>query len=272
MLGGTDMTLCIGALSQHAGNPRIVLCFDSKISADEFASETEYKFHRLNGKLVSMFSGAPGRAKELAWIYREFLRTVNLDKQQIIEQLREPITTFKRRLANAYLGRTLELSYDDFLTRGTKSFGKDFQRRLGLIEDHPLRVDLIIAGFLGQFPVLCELRNGELELRTNYSMIGTGVYTAEPSLHSRKQQEMTTVHSTMYNVYEAKKLGEASPHVGKFTTMLVLSPPDAPSESMHIDVVQPEGLNYLDNLYDQYGPKPMPCQYTFPEEGVIRAQ
>ena len=171
-----------------------------------------------------MFSGAPGRAKELAWIYREFLQTANLDKQQIVEQLREPIITYKHRLANAYLGRTLGLSYDDFLTRGVRSFGKDFQRRLTLIDEHPLRVDLIIAGFLGQFPVLCELQNGELEMRTNFSMIGTGVYTAEPALHARKQEEMTTLYSAMYNVYEAKKLGEASPHRLHLPTRLLRHP------------------------------------------------
>ena len=31
----TDMTLCIGALAQDAGKPRIVLCFDNKVWAEE---------------------------------------------------------------------------------------------------------------------------------------------------------------------------------------------------------------------------------------------
>jgi phage gpG-like protein len=96
----TDMTLCIASLAQDCGRLRIVLCFDSKVAGEEFGSETEYKFHRLSGQICSMFAGSPGRAKELAWIYREFLRFNPLDKQRVIEQLREPIITMKRRLAN----------------------------------------------------------------------------------------------------------------------------------------------------------------------------
>jgi hypothetical protein len=265
------MTLCIGALTQERGQPRIVLCFDSKVSADEFSSETEYKLHRLDGQLVSMFAGSPGRAKELAWIYRVFLKENPLDKGTVIEQLREPITTFKRRLANAYLGRTIGLSYDDVLTKGAKWFGKDFQRRLLALEEHPLCVDMIISGFVGQFAVLCELRSGELEWRTNFSVIGTGAYTAEPTLHGRKQMAERPLYNSMYNVYEAKKIGETSPQVGKFTTMLVLHPPRNVGEAIGIYEVTSEGLNHLDNLFDQYGPKPMPNVFEFPENGLLRA-
>jgi len=60
-----DMALCIAALATEEREPRIVLCFDHKVSTDVFASGTEYKFRRLSTQLVSLFADLPGRAKEL---------------------------------------------------------------------------------------------------------------------------------------------------------------------------------------------------------------
>jgi hypothetical protein len=52
----TDITLCIGALAQTVvpANPCIVLCFDSKVGADELSSETEYKHFVLNRQFVAI--------------------------------------------------------------------------------------------------------------------------------------------------------------------------------------------------------------------------
>jgi hypothetical protein len=269
------MTLCIGALAQDRAQQSIVLCFDSKVSAEEFSSETEYKFASLSGQLSFLFAGSSGRAKELAWMYREFLKEAVLDKQSVVEQIRIPIARFKRRLADAYLGRTLGLSYDEVLAKGKDWFGKDFQRRLLCIEQHPLRVDLIFAGFIEHFPVLCELRNGELEWKTSFSAIGTGAYTAEPAIHSRNQADTTPLVRTMYNVYEAKRFGESSPFVGKQTTMIVLHPPDASPSHMRIDLVTEEGWQFLDSLFAEYGPKTYPEDVQWkelPKEALIRAR
>jgi hypothetical protein len=268
------MTICIGALAHDNGLPRIVMCCDSKVSTegDEFSSETEYKIHPLNGHLISMFAGSPGRAKELAMIYREYLDTHDLEERRVVEQLREPISSFKRRLANAYLGRTLGLSYDEVLAKGGKWFGKEFQRRLLILEDHPIRVDLVIAGFIGPFPVLCELRHGELEWKTIYAMVGTGAYTAEPVMHARKHQEGTPLYNAIYNVFEAKAMSEHSPSVGSFTRLFILSPPEDNGQRMRMDMVSSEGMNYLKQLFEEYGPKPLPYQREFHERGLIRVR
>jgi hypothetical protein len=264
------MTLCIGALSRTIepfGHPCIVLCFESKLSTegDEFASETGYKYHRLNGQLVSMFAGSPSKAQELAWIYREYLKEHTLDKLCIVEQLREPILTLKRRLANSYFARTLGLSYTEMLTNGTKWFGEvSFKKKIETVESHPLRVDLVIAGFVGFFPVLCELKDGELELKNNYAMVGNGSYTAEPVMHARKHTDQSFIFDAIYTVYEAKKMGEYSPSVGAFTRIFVLHPPRDEGTSMQIDIVTPVGIQHLEEMFSQYGPKPLPMQGAFP--------
>ena len=130
-------------------------------------------------------------------------------------------------------------------------------------------MDLIIGGFIGEFPVLCSLRNGDIVWETNFCMIGNGAYTAEPAMHARKHVDQTPLYTALYHVYEAKRLGEASPSVGKHTTILVLSPPEL--EALRIDVVTEEGLNHLCGLFAQYGPKAIPQQYGFPENGLGRA-
>jgi len=270
----TDMTLCIAALAQDRGFPRIVLCFDSKVAAEGFGSETEYKFHRLSGQLCSMFAGSPGRAKELAGIYREFLDANLLDKGKVIDQLREPVTLFKRRLASAYIGRTLGLTYEDLLSNGVKWLGAEHQRHLQNIEGQGLGVDLIIAGFIEEFPVLCQMERGEVEWKTGFSLIGTGVYTAEPALHARKQTDQTPLLATLYNVYEAKRIGESSPFVGKHTAIFILQPADEPSSPIGLSVVTPEGFGYLGGLFEEYGPKPWPAlgRYDLPKDALIRTQ
>ncbi len=268
------MTLCIASLAQDSGDPRIVLCFDSKISNDAFGSETEYKFQRLSGQLVSMFAGAPGRAKELALIYRGFLTDNALDPQRVVDQLREPVALMKRRLANAYVGRTMGLSYDEVLEHGLQWFGEERERRFLAIESHDLSVDLIIAGFIDRLPVLCRLQGGEVEWETTFSVIGSGAHTATPALHARKQTDMTALLATLYNVYEAKRMGEASPYVGIQTAMLVLQPGDEDRGRIGISVVPPEGLNFLADMFKEYGPKPWPeaGRYDLPKNALIRTQ
>ena len=46
--------------------------------------------------------------------------------------------------------------------------------------------------------------------RAHFSLIGTGSYTAEPTLHARSHTENSTLSEALYNTYEAKK-GLAKP-------------------------------------------------------------
>ncbi len=267
------MTLCIGALAQAPGGQCIVLCFDSKVSTDEFSSESEYKFRRLSNQLVGLFSDSPGRAKELALIYERYLKTVELTEENAVEHLREPFSELKNRLANNYMQRKLAISYQQLLDRGDDWLGKEL--RLKYISDiaaHKPRVSLIVAGFLGQTPLLYELRDGELEWRTTFSLIGSGAFAAEPPLHARNHTFNTLREDALYNVYEAKRIGETSPAVGRDTRMLILYSPNKDSKG-HIlaDVVTPIGTAYLEKQFRRYGPRPVKKWAAIPEGGLQRA-
>lgn len=254
------MTLCIAALAQNPIPiyPCIVMAFDYKASNDSWGSEGEYKFHILSPQLVAMFAGSTGRAKELALIYQGYLTQNTLVVNDALKQLEQPLREFKERRASAYIGRTLGVTYDKFLNEGERWLGKKpFTEYLGAIKKHNPNVQMIIAGFIGNDPVLCELRDGELEWRTNFCLIGTGSYTAEPAMHARQHIFTTPKNQALYNVYEAKKIGESSPYVGQKTRMFVLSPPAPGTSKIRAEVVTEVGEKSLKKLLRKYGPRPL---------------
>jgi hypothetical protein len=62
---------------------------------------------------------------------------------------------------------------------------------------------------------------------------------------------------TIYNVYEAKKLGEIADGVGKRTSIIVFSPPENPGETVGMHSVNQAGREYLDGKYEEFGLKPV---------------
>lgn len=264
------MTLCIGALAMNPGPPGskcIVLCFDSMVSDEEFGSETEYKFRRLSHQLVALFADRPGRAKELALIYERHLKTVELTEDNVLEHLRGPLDELKRRIAESYIRRRLAISYDDLIKHGDEWVGADRKTKyLDDIDAHQLKVGLIIAGFIGETPVLCELHDGDLEWRTNFSMIGIGAYTAEPAMHAREHTFNTLREDAVYNTYEAKRFGESSPYVGRETIMYVLYPADKGSKGhIRAERVTPLGFKFLAKQFRKFGPRPIKKWQAFPK-------
>lgn len=269
------MTLCIGALGRASfpPSPCIVLCFDSKVSVDEFSSESEYKFHVLSNQIVALFSDRPGRAKEFALIYERYLKTVELTEENALEKLRVPLAELKTRIADSYMQRCLAISYQQLLDHGDRWVGADKKAKyLSDIDAHQLKVGLIIAGFIGSVPILCELRDGELEWRTTFCLIGSGAYVAEPAMHARKHTFNTSLEDALYNTYEAKKIGESSPFVGQETRMLVIYPADGNSKGhIRAQFVTPIGQKYLQKRFRRYGPKPVKKWEALPTGSLERA-
>lgn len=272
------MTLCIGALAHDHPviNPCVVLCFDYKVSNEVIGSESEYKLRVLSHQLIALFAGSPGRAHELALLFKDYLSRTNLTLVGAASQLREPLTTFKRRMADSYVQRRLAVSYQDFLDHGKEWFGPEaYERRLTAIERHDLRVELIIAGFVEGEAVLFQVRQDadggvELEQCTNFCVIGTGAYTAEPALHARAHTFTTPLADALYNVYEAKRVGESSPYVGARTRILVLKHGLNRGEfETHIRVVEPAGEKWLRGLYRRHGPRPIRQRLEIPDTALM---
>jgi len=275
------MTLCIAALASipSPASPCILLCFDYKIANDAWGSESEYKFHVLSEQLVALVAGSPAKAKELANIYRVHLGAAPLSKGNALEELRKPLLEFKLRRADFYVRSRLAVPYLDLLNNGEAWFGKArVEKCLAVIEKNQPNVEMIIAGFIEGEPAIyqtvVDVGTGVLELDqfTNFCLVGSGAATAEPALHTRTQMPNTPMPRALYNVYEAKKVGESSPFVGQKTRMFLLEPPKgAGSNQIRASVVTASGEIFLQRLFRKYGPKPMKMWPDLPEDTFQKA-
>jgi hypothetical protein len=274
------MTLCIGALANVPSplTPCIVLCFDYKIANDEWGSESQYKFHTLSHQFVALFGGAPGKAKELSMLYQARLKNTTLTLDNVVDGLAEPLANFKRQKADFYLKMTLCVSYQEFLGKGTKWFGKAmYEQRLAAIDNHQPKVEMIIAGFVEGQPYLFRLATAgevnhlDLGVGGNSCMIGSGTLAANVSLHARNHNSNTALSETMYYLYEAKKAGEASPWVGEKTRMHVLLPPEPGETQIRGQYLTDAGERFLQRLHRRYGPKPMKAWPVIPPDALKTA-
>lgn len=273
------MTLCIAALASIPSplSRCVLLCFDYKVANDAWGSESEYKFHVLSEQVVALMAGSPAKAKELANLYRGHLATIPLSKGNALAELRKPILEFKLRKAEFYIRSRLAVSYQDFLKNGEAWFGRPrVETHLAAIERHQPNIEIIIAAFIDGEPALyqtvIDAVTGSLELDefTNFCLIGSGAATAEPALHARTQIPNTPMAQALYNLYEAKKIGESSPFVGQKTRMFLLQPPEGSNE-IRASVVTASGENFLRKLFRRYGPKPMKTSPDLPKEVFQKA-
>jgi hypothetical protein len=101
------------------------------------------------------------------------------------------------------------------------------------------------------------MREGSLDIQTTTAIIGIGAYTAEPALHFRGQAANTDWRLALYNVYEAKRMAEQSPFVGRGTRLYIIDPPDEHSRKMRVSIMTAVGNNFAQGLIEQFGPKKM---------------
>jgi 20S proteasome alpha/beta subunit len=270
------MTLCIGARANVPSplSKSLVFCFDFKVANDAWGSESEYKFHILSDQLLAMVAGSPAKAKELALMYEAHLKEVILSEATALEALRKPLADLKFRKADWYVRMRLGVSYLEFLNHGAAWFGSAItERYLASIESHQPNVEMIIGGFIDGAPVLYRIARDEegvldLNTETNFCLIGSGAATAEPALHARSQTNTTALSETLYNVYEAKKIGESSPYVGQKTRIYILHPPNGTSKRAPVDMVTKEGEEWLAGLYAKYGPKKLKTWPNIPANAI----
>jgi hypothetical protein len=213
------------------------------------------------------------RARELTDLYRFRFAKQEPTEATILQELRCQVKVLKRRLGEMYVGRRLGVSYSDFMRNGTAWFGADVvEKYRSDIEKNLIRVGMIVAGFIGGDPFLFEMREEEISPVTNFCLIGTGAYAADPAMHARGQTRNTPLPEAIYNCYEAKRIGEISPFVGSQTRMLVVHPPDKDShEHIRAEYVTASGEKFLRRLFKTHGPRPLRRNLDMPKGALGRA-
>jgi|SRR5882762_409560 len=257
------MTLCIAAVCRHEkGGPAIVLCSDHKIGTYAAQAEIGFKFSWATRNWPTLIAGDVARTDELIATCQqtlgEFQAAKELDRNNVFDAMKACGYAFREKLADELVRKKLSVSYE-YLRQNKGKFPSatvyETYTQIGQIDSE---AEIIVAGFIEETAYLfvvqrdCTVYNRQL-----FAAIGTGATIAEPALFQRKQRRVESIDVTLCNVYEAKRLGEIADGVGERTTILVITPPSDPSEAIGMKKVNVEGMKYLDEVYKQFGQKPL---------------
>jgi hypothetical protein len=207
------------------------------ISTEWTGAEHGYKIADLPHNFMALTAGPVDRIKELVDLYRKSMTEVTpFTKADALECFRKPFGEMKRRFAEAHLQARLGIGYDEFRREGQNQLPPDlFSELFRDIHGFTSGVELIIMGHFGDphlvGQVLLDPAHGPAIYRVSgdtvsevdhFACIGAGAVIAESSLYYREQGAHNSLDETLYAVYEAKRLGEKAPGVGKKTTMGIL--------------------------------------------------
>jgi len=270
------MTLCIAAACQEFFKDRIVIGFDRKISSDIWSSETEFKMEELIPRqLLALFAGTVSEARELLLIYRHEVSSLPA-RAEMLEKLREPLRIHKRRKVESLVARRLGLTYDQFLDRGDQIEETMRSQIFTAIDGLSIDVDLLIAGFYIDKTLnnalrsqIFQVQQEDVEVHHNFACIGAGAASAEFTLHRREQDAALELDATVYNVYEAMKLAQIAPSVGKDIHIVTLEPVEEGGGEYTLQLLTREGTNVLSEYYERFGPK-IAKDVDIPKEAFIK--
>lgn len=260
------MTLCIAAACEEDKKQFIVMCSDTKVETAIASAEIEDKVRWLVPGWPALLAGNVTKCEELIDLYSNTLRPKKLTEKNIISQFKGPAQLFKKQLADEYTHQTVGMSYQRFLKAGKRLLpDRQFERMLAEIEHHtygqpePKRCSVLFCGFLANEPYIFEVTSeGTATYVEHFAVIGSGAYVALPALFQRKYSYDTPLQEALYYIYEAKKLGEIVPGVGKDTRIDIVESDASGRTREDAKSVNQKGLVLLEEQYQKYGLKPVP--------------
>jgi hypothetical protein len=264
------MTLCIAAVANGGDawiNSKIVFCSDLERTVEGIgASETEYKFGYVRPGWPVMVAGNISKAGDLSDVYSEYLDAhfSEINEFNLKDQLRIPAHLQKERLVDEYLRQTYGFSREYFYGTGMSTLPETFVSSvIDRISRIKLDASLLIGGFVKVpqydsdkpltrpfLAVVDDVSNVSVSLEYEFAAIGSGDYSALSSLYRRKQDSTDSLERTLYNVYEANRLSENVPGVGKEFLLMHILHPDG-----RLEAVSADGYEHLGCLYTEFGPQ-----------------
>jgi hypothetical protein len=243
------LTVCIAAAS-IAHDPALVFCVDMKGSVDYSSSETTWKWRPLQHGFHALMAGTTTTARELASFCNLELKVKPNTINDLKKALRRAIGRYKSEFADAHVQSRLGISYDAFRKTGRKTLPDDlFNQVSAEIRLHYSCAELIVAGFQ-QGPVMAKISSDIVWSCDDFAVIGSGTLLAESSLYHREQTFLYDLNTTLYNVYEAKRLAEKESNVGKKTCIYIVRPGLPTVQSL-----TPEGFKNLEKCFAKFGPQ-----------------
>lgn len=234
------MTMCLAAKAQFGGDPRIVFCCDFLAANDYGSYEDVSKYFLICDGLMGMYSGPLTTAREVSRLYPKMLKGFTVTEENVFRALSEPMEEFRRRFAAR--------------SKSVKGPGGS-----------PSNVEVLIFGFVESVPRIFHMSqaDGDLEEEDLKWAIGSGAQAAWTMLEWRGLSEGSQLDHVLYAAFEAKKLAEAGPPVGKRATMLAFLEPLGQSD-FRLQPVFGEGLDLLNEAFQDFGPKRIAETWNLP--------
>jgi hypothetical protein len=286
------MTICIAASTQVTmlnketawvnANPAIVMCTDLQGSSDSSSAETLIKTEPLPYGFAALLSGPSSDSRELVEVIRSVLEETPLSEDRPYKNLRllrRAVAKYRRQCSEAHNGAALGISYRDFRTNGKEQLPEDLYSALSWeIRNYRSGVEVLLVGFLKaevkipgiepgfmHMPVIYKISEDRVWVCDHFGVIGSGTTIGESSLYHREHTTVNSLDRTLYNVYEAKRLGEKAPGVGRKTILSILRPP-ADDGVLPWEIIRQGGIDLLESQFQRYGPQPVKDLEPIPQE------
>jgi 20S proteasome alpha/beta subunit len=186
------------------------------------------KIIQLTERTLLVFSGNTADGEE---IVTGTVPKISVDPKQpvrqIAEAVREAYANHKlRRVEENILKPLLGADFSKFQTLVSQSpTSQLLQQVLGLVSQHNLQTDLLVAGMDDSGAHLFAVTHpGQLIplATTGFGSIGSGGVHAGVRMSLAQHTKSATLVDTVYNVYEAKRASEVAPGVGKLTDLALI--------------------------------------------------
>jgi hypothetical protein len=179
--------------------------------------------------------------------------------------LKVAVMRHKFLIANEMISSRFGISYQEFLKTGKAVFPEDVHREtMTEISRTSLDCWLLILAFSHTTPTIYRISSsGSVEVCENFAAIGSGYYIAEASLFQRSQSTENDLGMTIYNVYEAMKLGSIAPGVGDKFQIGVAEwdwyeqPNPLNHGEVKVSFLEPKYYTYLAKRFARFGPRPV---------------
>ena len=223
------MTVCIAATcgDGHA----LVVASDRMLSAPFLTLEFDHpdaKIDRIGNSCVALTAGDALSVHDvLAGGFGIATQLIDPQVELIAEQIRSRFVDVRKRRINEIILGPRGLDFDSFYAIGIKSLPGDLAMFIdNQIQQHQLGSSLILAGVDATGAHIYAIGDPGATLcfdRLGYHSIGSGHRHALLTLVSRQQHKTTNIHTTIFNVFAAKRSAELAPGVGAATEMRVIT-------------------------------------------------
>ncbi len=217
------VTVCIAAACQEQGQPRIVLCSDSRLDWAEFGStNSTVKLDVLGYGWCSQLAGEWSGV----FYFNSLLRHNMQDRESAPTKLSE---------------------VEDLIQDAIQEFCSS------ALHDEEQVYDVLISGFLQETPIVMDVRvqkpDPKFTLAEPFYAIGSGGNIASIILRLREYHSSMNLSYATYLVYESKRSAEHDGTVGRFTALAVQAPGSELKGRAYLKIMNELGKAHLEAVY-----------------------